>query len=296
MNAIIIATLLAAVFAQEMLVTKEYTDYLKKHVSWEVVEYEDNIFRGFTVDEASMFYGAVMPENDGSYVPSVAVKENLPSSVSWMGASCNHEVRAQGDCGSCWAFATVGMLSDLCCMQGSDHGWLSVQELVSCDRIDLGCRGGWPSTALNYIVKNNGLVPETCFPYRGISLACPSKCVNGKEWAASHTCTCEGGYKTCNSIAGMKSALQTGPIVAALDVCRSLHSYKSGVYMCDCSRYEGLHTVEIMGYSYTPVCNFIAKNSWGSAWGVNGYISIGCDQCGINGKYPQGNVMCEKVH
>lgn len=34
------------------LITKAFTEYLKKVVDWEVVDYEENIFRGWTFGEA----------------------------------------------------------------------------------------------------------------------------------------------------------------------------------------------------------------------------------------------------
>lgn len=295
MRVLIALLALTAVLAEEMIVTKEYTDYLRNHVSWEVADYEENVFRGWTMDEAKTFLGAVMPE-ENDFIPSVTVKANLPSSVNWAGASCDHGVRNQARCGSCWAFATAGMLTDRCCLQGHDHGWLAPQELVSCDKTSQGCSGGWCTWALNYVMSAKGLVHEACFPYTGTNAACRNTCADGKDWAASHVCNCVGGYKTCASVSELKTCLQTGPVTVAFGVCRSFFYYKTGVYKCDCSgNYAGLHAVLAMGYSDTPSCNYLVKNSWGDAWGIKGYFNIACDQCGISGTYPRGNVMCEKV-
>ncbi len=227
MRTIVFALLLAAVFASEMLVTKEYTDYLKKHVSWEVVDYEDNVFRGWTIEEASMFLGAVMPTQDeDTYVPSVSVKENLPSAINWAHSSCDHGVGNQGNCGSCWAFATVDMLSTRCCMQGKDHGWLAPQELVSCDKTNSGCSGGWASLALKYVISKKGLVHEACYPYKGANAACPNQCTDGKNWGASHVCNCVGGFKTCNTIAKMKTCLQSGPVIRSVPIVLQLQGWR----------------------------------------------------------------------
>jgi len=295
MKVLLIALAIVAVCAEEMLVTKEYTDYLKKHVDWEVMDYEDNVFRGWTMEEAKMFLGAVMPE-DLSYIPSVTVKKNLPASLDWSKANCDHGVRNQANCGSCWAFATTGMLSDRCCLQGHDHGWLAPQELVSCDRQSQGCNGGWCTWALDYVKSVKGLVHEACFPYKAVNTPCPKTCADGKDWTSSHVCNCVGGYKTCGSVAELKSCLASGPVTVAFGVCRSFFNYKNGVYKCDCGgNYAGLHAVLAMGYSDTPVCNYHVRNSWGTSWGNQGYFDIACDQCGISGTYLKGNVMCEKV-
>lgn len=294
MKAIVLALLVACIYA-EMLVTKEYTDYLKRHVSWEVMDYEENIFRGWTVEEAKMFLGATLPE-ETEYLPSVDVMSNLPSSMSWAGASCDHGVRNQGQCGSCWAFAVTGMLSDRCCLQGHDHGWLAPQELVSCDKHSQGCNGGWCTWALDYVISVKGLVHEACFPYKAQNLKCPTTCADGKDWAASHVCNCAGGYKIADSVDKIKSALATGPISVAFGVCNSFFSYKNGIYKCDCNgRYAGLHAVLAVGFKDQPECHWNVRNSWGESWGMKGYFDIGCTQCGMQGTYPNGNVVCEKV-
>eukprot|EP00831_Metopus_contortus_P029176 TRINITY_DN2402_c0_g1_i3.p1 TRINITY_DN2402_c0_g1~~TRINITY_DN2402_c0_g1_i3.p1 ORF type:complete len:225 (+),score=26.75 TRINITY_DN2402_c0_g1_i3:389-1063(+) len=153
---------LALACAHEMLVTKEYTDYLKKHVSWGVMEYEDNIFRGWTVDEIKAILLKDIPSE--GYIPEMEPEENLPTSINWENAKCDYEIRNQGNCGSCWAFAIVGMLSSRCCLLVKDYGMLSVQELISCDSRNHGCRGGWCTWAMEYIKSAGGLVPESCLP------------------------------------------------------------------------------------------------------------------------------------
>lgn len=124
---------LAFCLEPEYIVTKAYTDYLKKHVSWEVVSYEDNIFRGFTLEEAQMFLGN-KPPVDSEPLPQQEPLPNLPESLDWrdINAACIHEVRNQGNCGSCWSFATSGMLADRCCLMSSDHGLLAYPSGLRC--------------------------------------------------------------------------------------------------------------------------------------------------------------------
>jgi hypothetical protein len=292
MKVIVLALLVACIYA-EMLVTKEYTDYLKRHVTWEVQDYEDNVFRGWTVEEAKMFLGATLPE-EMENIPSVEVQANLPASLSWKGADCDHKPRNQGQCGSCWAFAVTGMLSDRCCLQGHDHGWLAPQELVSCDTHSQGCNGGWCTWALDYVMSVKGLVEEKCFPYAAKNGPCLKKCADGSDM--KRYCNCVGGYKICKTVAELKTCLTSGPVSVAFGVCRSFFNYHSGIYKCDCGgNYAGLHAVLAMGYSDTPAAHYTVRNSWGESWGMKGYFDIDPEQCGISGTYPNGNVMCEKV-
>ena len=283
---ILIALLLVSAVFCEMLTCKEYVEYLKKTVSWEVQEYEDNVFRGWTVEEAKNFLG--LESFGGENFPEVE-HVAVPSEISWARADCDHGPKNQGQCGSCWAFAATGMLSDRCCIQAKDNGWLSPQELVSCDKSSHGCQGGSLESPINYMQKNGGLVPDACFPYTATNKPCPTKCADGSDWKGAHVCKCSNPL-TCSGTSGIKSCLTTGPVVIGFYVCQSFMSYKGGVYKCDCTNYLGGHAVLVMGASETPECNFHVKNSWGTSWGLSGYFDIACTTCRL-----VGGSVCGKV-
>jgi len=280
MKILILAILIAAISAEELLVTQEYTDYLKKHVSWEVVDYEENVFRGWTVEEASLLLG----DSESDYVPEgVAIKAdtNLPASINWQGANCIHEIHNQGSCGSCWAFATASVASDLCCLQNKDYGWLSPQELVSCDKKNGGCNGGLAATGLEY-VKTNGLVPEACYPYLARGEACPNKCKDGSDWASAHVCKCKE-LVDCGTLPLMKTCLKDGPITVRMLVYSDFFNYKSGIYCWDhSSTFRGGHAIRCIGYGEGAKPYLRCANSWGPSWGDMGYFNISVeDGCGI---------------
>lgn len=288
MRFVIALTLLAAVFCQELLITEEMTEHLRNTVDWEVEDYETNIFRGWTVEEFDQLLGYI--ESDESDIEPIEETSALPSEINWAGGSCDHGVKNQGNCGSCWAFAIVGMLSFRCCISGKDQGWLSPQELVSCDKADYGCRGGYLDTPMRYVQTHNGLVKEECFPYVARDVVCPSKCANGSNWRDAHVCDCRA-YKSCLKTQGMKNCLKDGgPATFGFTVRNSFSYYKSGIYRCDTSAIRGGHAVTAMGYSDTPVCHYIVKNSWGAGWGDHGYFKIACDTCDI-----RGGVVCNNV-
>ena len=287
----ILLLILATVTCEELIITKDYTEYLKRHVSWEVVDYEDNIFRGWTIDEARKLLGAKIPD-DNEPLPIYESDKPLPSSWIW-GADCIHEVRNQGSCGSCWTFGTAGMLSDRCCLNSGDHGWLAPQELVSCDKRNDGCMGGWPTWALQYVMDNKGLVHENCFPYKASAVECPTTCADSKDWKASHICNCYG-MKQCLGVKSMKACITTGTVAVTFEVPQSFFGYKSGIYKCD-GPSLGLHSVAATGYGDSPECHWIVRNSWGKGWGDKGYFKMACSSCGMNGKYVNGNAICETV-
>ena len=281
MKILIFVILIAAIYA-ELLITPEYVAQLKKTVSWEVADYEENIFKHWTVEEFKTMLG----DNDASYIPPEATlavaSPNTPSSVNWRGAECIHEIRNQGSCGSCWAFAATSVASDKCCLQNKDNGWLAPQELVSCDNEENeGCDGGLAATAFKYI-SANGLVPEACYPYVAADDDCPTACEDGKDWESAHVCKCKA-VVDCGTLPLMKECLKKGPIAARMKVYRDFVSYKSGVYCWDQkSSFAGGHAVRCVGYSDTPRPNLVCTNSWGSSWGDRGYFAIAAEEeCGL---------------
>ena len=276
-------------FGQELMVTKDYTDYLKKHVTWEVVDYEENIFRGWTVEECASLLGddRTATVSDAEIQPLDFDPATLPKEIDWSkNANCFHEIRTQGTCGSCWTFSSAGVVSDRCCLHGHDHGWLAPQELVSCEKECHGCNGGSRATAMKYI-QQHGLVPEACYPYLGKDASCPAKCVNGGSWASSHVCKCTR-IVVCNGVEAMKKCLTSGPIAAGMDWHRDMHYYKGGVYHWDKkSDFVGAHAIRMVGYGDQPERHWKCANSFGASWGMQGFFLIALGELGIDSREPQ---------
>lgn len=281
MKILILIALIAVISAEEMLVTPEYTDYLKKHVTWEVVDYEDNVFRGWTVEEAKVLLG---DEDLPLMVEGEDIEAGpLPTSVNWKGAACIHDIHNQGNCGSCWAFATSSVVSDKCCMQSKDMGWLSPQELVYCDKStgNQGCNGGLAANGLKYVQKN-GLVSEECLPYVAKDGTCPKKCKTEKGWDEDHVCKPKT-LVDCGGLDKMIACLKTGPITVRMIVYNDFFNYKGGIYCWDQrSSAAGGHAIRCVGHDNEPEPHFICANSWGANWGEKGYFRISSKNgCGI---------------
>lgn len=267
----------------DLVVTRDYVDYLKRHVDWEVMDYEDNIFHGWTVGEFRSLLGLIDMNTEVEGAPQIEIIENLPTSLSWKEGRCDHAVKNQGACGACYAFAVANMLGSRCCLMSKDSGWLSAQEIIDCDKKGYGCNGGSLTAPVAYIQANKGLVTDRCYPYKQRQQSCSGKCADGSSFSKSRVCACTG-VTNCRGNTGIKSCLTTGPVPIGFSVCKSFNSYKSGTYKCDCgSSYIGAHAVIVVGYSDVGGCKFNAKNSWGTAWGNRGYFDIACDTCNLSG-------------
>jgi len=151
----------------------------------------------------------------------------------------------------------------------------SEQELVSCSTAG-DCDGGYRSRAFNY-VKNSGIVPEACFPYKADNVPCQrcydyqNKLSKISNWAWITT-------STINENA-IKTALQNGPVSARMDVYSDFYNYSNGIYSPIAgATYEGGHAVIFVGYNDSQDA-WICKNSWGTNWGVSGYFRIKRGAC-----------------
>eukprot|EP01022_Parablepharisma_sp_SALTPOND_P029170 TRINITY_DN72717_c0_g1_i1.p1 TRINITY_DN72717_c0_g1~~TRINITY_DN72717_c0_g1_i1.p1 ORF type:complete len:303 (+),score=-7.02 TRINITY_DN72717_c0_g1_i1:106-1014(+) len=287
---------LVACKCQEPAVTQAYTDYLKKHASWEVVDYNENVFKGWTEEEfRSMFTQDPPPEIPLKNMKRLPLVEPLPESIDRTFDKCVHQAINQANCNSCWAIAVAGTFSDNCCRYyQKDLGWLSPQELLSCVvRDNKGCnRGGTREAGIEYASKM-GLVPSTCFQYRGYEASCPNICPdNMHDWTRSHVCRCQQHIHCGNQLFEWMDCLRLGSITVSMDVYRDLEYYRRGIY-CRTSTAEfmGVHSIRCVGYQISSIRYLTCVNSWGTEWGDNGLLHINVEEgCGL--RYDRNAYTC----
>lgn len=115
-----------------------------------------------------------LPPFDSAYTP-----QQLPAQVDWRLKGVAGPIRDQGQCGACWAFATVNSVAGLRAWQtGQPFENLSVQELVDCAKASDGsamtcATGGEMSMGIDWLVSQNvSLVPESDYAYTAVDGAC----------------------------------------------------------------------------------------------------------------------------
>jgi len=264
----------------------------------------NDFFNGMTFDDARPLMGAVLSDISdhlnntlGDHV--YAAMEDAPSQfdarTKWSGLI--HPIRDQQHCGSCWAFSASEVLSDRVAIKaGKKSPVLSAEDMVSCDRSDMGCKGGRLSSAWSYL-KNTGIVTDTCFPYgagnwkeTGVTPACRTKCADSESFKKQRAAS---SY-AINGVTNMQKEIMTnGPIQVAFMVYKSFMSYKSGVYTKKPFEFtpEGGHAVKIVGWGTESGTDYwLVANSWGTTkWGsLGGFFKIkrGTNECGIETQGP----------
>jgi uncharacterized protein (TIGR02145 family) len=183
-------------------------------------------------------------------------------------------VKSQGSCGSCWAFAAVGVTELLVNLYYNQHidPDLSEQDILSCSSAG-SCNGGDPGFAMNYI-RNTGVVDENCFQYKAEDLPCSDKCSTPYELIRI------GKQLSFYYIEDtLKSFIIHEPLICTI---------KSMYHVMTLVGYKDLQVGDSIflrnGWSYIDINDPLAgktawlfKNSWGETWGDKGFVYIVTD-------------------
>lgn len=199
----------------------------------------------------------------------------VPATFDWRNVNGTNYVtgiRNQGNCGSCWAFATTAALESNVLIATGANTNLSEQILVSCGNAG-SCNGGYPTTASSFI-RDTGLAAESYYPYTATDGVCATALSGWQAVASRITSWHYVGNTTNPSVDQIKSELVTyGPLVTTFDVYSDFYYYSGGVYQYTSGSYQGGHAVLIVGYDDAGQY-FLVKNSWGTGWGESGYFRI----------------------
>ena len=272
---------------------KKYVDEHNQHLAdrlgftLAINEYSDLDSVEFAKQLTGLLGKAKPNPNAKMYVPS----GTIPTSVDWRTKGIVTGIKNQGQCGSCWSFSATGALEGQHALKTGNLVSLSEQNLVDCSGPEGndGCNGGWPFWAFEYVIKNGGIDTEASYPYRAQDEKCRFSAANVGATCKNYTMVPED-----NENALTDAIANVGPISVCIDASHpSFQTYSSGVYYePDCSQIDLDHAVLAVGYgTHSGSDMYIVKNSWGTSWGMQGYIYMSRNRnnnCGIASKasYP----------
>jgi cathepsin L len=206
---------------------------------------------------------------------------DLPASRDWRTAGVTTPVKSQGQCGSCWAFASTAVLESHIAIQTGNLFSLSEQELVSCAPNPRncggsgGCAGATAEVAFSFAMEK-GMVQEWDFGYQSgheKNVKCalvdePSlQGVRAAKTSGSSAlsrfkgavASIEGYYQLpTNSYQMLMNAVANhGPVTVSV-ACSPWHLYHGGVF------YSPLNTTratDLSKLSFVVCCSFQDRDS-----------------------------------
>lgn len=218
---------------------------------------------------------------------------SAPTFKNWVTEGKVTPVQNQGECNSCYVFASVAALESATAITYNRAPVkLSEQQLVECIRQYPygGCNLGRVEWVWDSIKSASGAVAES----------------SHTAYNAKDTGTCLNGLpKSPNTLidhyvvipyadeATLKCSLAAnGPHAISVDFTSNMMNYKSGIFddsTNDCNSARDAtgkmlkpynHAVTLVGYGSEPnnagvmTDYWLIKNSWGSTWGLGGYIKL----------------------
>ncbi len=216
---------------------------------------------------------------------------DLPSQFDWrktkVGATVLPPVMAQGECGSCVAVAATAALEaslGIACKITGSPIRLSAQYLFSCGGGQ--CRSGWKLSEAVRFLSAKGVPDQACMPYQskeGDDVACQAAC-RDVDTRKVQGIVAEQPTQGFIEISEIKRAIVKAPVLANMVLYEDLEHYKGGIYRHVAGNQLGSHAIVLVGWNDERQA-WIARNSWGEAWGGRGYFEVAWNDTTLPARY-----------
>lgn len=204
-----------------------------------------------------------------------------PESFNWCDQGACTSVKNQSSCGSCWAFATVGVLESNILIHDGVAKNLSEQYLLSCNTDGWNCTQGgqfahdYHEWKVPWGEPDAGAVYEADFPYTARDDPCNPPHDHYEKIADWDYV---GNAWSVPPVADIKQDIMDhGPVAAAMCIGDAFRNYHGGVVFetDECGSLN--HAVILVGWDDNQGTNGVwyLRNSWGAGWGEGGYMRIG---------------------
>lgn len=218
---------------------------------------------------------------------------SMPTDFDWRNKDGKNFVTApmnQGSCGSCYAVASVAMMTARrrILENNPDAEAFSTEFPLACSEYNQGCDGGYPELIAKWS-QDVGLVPESCAHYdQGSTCQLSCKLDRGNLYKVSDYGYVGGFYGATKEASMMEEVLKRGPVAVAIEPSDDFMYYQSGIYSHAATLFQEWakvdHAVMVTGWGEEQGKKYWrVQNSWGSDWGENGTFRIrrGVDESAI---------------
>jgi uncharacterized repeat protein (TIGR01451 family) len=225
-----------------------------------------------------IYTGAVPPSPARDVGPIGS--DAAPADYNWCSSGGCTPVKNQGYCGSCWAFATSGVVESLIKISDGVERDLAEQYLVSCNIYGWGCAGG--GRAFDYFIDTYapgeaatgaGAVYETDYPYVSGTTGMTGTCTGSPHTKHEKLISWDYVGGTYPSVTQIKQAIQDyGPVYVSICAGPGFEDYTGGIFNTEESSACGggtNHGVVLVGWDDSQGSSGVwyLRNSWGTGWG-----------------------------
>lgn len=219
---------------------------------------------------------------DYANLPVMQAATTALTELDWRSKGAVTPVKNQGQCDADWAFSATGAMEGWSAVVKGKLPSLAEQQLIDCARSfgSLGCNGGSPVAGLEFGAQT-GLCTSASYPYAIRDDTCKRQCSPVVK-----------SSKVIRVPIADEQTLAAAVVKQPVSVVFNgdwLRDYKGGIAdpVCGKDSTPKYAAALIVGFGQTdakpPVKYWLLKNSWGTAWGDNGYFKLvrGTDKCGI---------------
>jgi len=188
------------------------------------------------------------------------------------------DVKNQDQCGSCWAFSAASSIESSFAMKNNKKIDLSEQDMVNCIQAANGCSGGFPPLVfMELVTTGKKIKSETEEPYIQMEGTCRTGS-GGYEvvnYGLIGTGILDIIFGTIPSVEEIKEAIANhGAVSCGMVNTKAFILYRSGLFDEYVDNDAAInHAVSIIGWDDDKEA-WLVKNSWGNAWGENGYAWV----------------------
>eukprot|EP01123_Difflugia_compressa_P008143 TRINITY_DN235_c0_g1_i2.p1 TRINITY_DN235_c0_g1~~TRINITY_DN235_c0_g1_i2.p1 ORF type:complete len:230 (+),score=47.89 TRINITY_DN235_c0_g1_i2:38-727(+) len=189
------------------------------------------------------------------------ITSQLPSSVDWRLKGVVPPITNQGELGYSVVYSAISAMESAWAIKTGKLVSLSIQNLLDCaaDQPQFYTLQG----CVNYVLKNGGIDSTASYPSNGSIGTChydPS----GRAAYFTKSVTVSNGNE--DQLAQVVATV--GPVAVNVDAS-NWELYDGGIDTSPCISVD--HTALVVGYTKDY---WIVMNSWGTSWGMDGYIEV----------------------